>query len=382
VIPISNLSEKERYILNILEENPFISQQEIADRIAISRSAAANLLSGLQEKGYILGKPYLLNKSRYVTCIGGANLDHKFVADADIIPGTSNPVRSKASFGGVIRNVAENLGRLDLNVSLMSIVGMDPAGDQILQDCKKSMNVFATERLYGENTGSYYAIIGRDGNMLVGYADMAICDHMDRQWILDHKGHLRLGSWLIADCNIRKDAMEELIAMSRAEERSLAVIGVSAPKMENVPADIDGVAVVICNRDESQAYFRTGETDAAKLCALWLKAGVRKAVVTAGKEGFAYGQRMRADSMSEGETPVIRTHRVQPVLPEEIVDVTGAGDSFSAGVLFGLISGETLDSSVGYGAVNSAMTIKSPNSVRPDLTKAKLIEEVKNYENI
>ncbi len=313
-----------------------------------------------------------MDTSQYVTCIGGANLDHKFIAEADIIPGTSNPVRSKSAFGGVVRNVAENLGKLGLNVSLMTLVGMDPSGELILQDCKKTMNVFATERLSAENTGSYYAIIGRDGDMLVGYADMAICDNMDRQWILVHKGHLRLGRWLIADCNITREAMEELVSISVAEDKSLAVIGVSAPKMENLPEDAAGIEIIICNRDESQAYFKTEETDISKLCGLWLGAGVGRAVVTAGREGFAFG-----DSFSG-----IQKQAVRFIDPERIVDVTGAGDAFSAGVLFGLINGETLMKSVRYGAVNSTLTIQSPNSVRPDLTKSKLIEEEKNYGKI
>ena len=45
-----------------------------------------------------------------IICIGGAVLDRKYKAKAELAPGTSNPVSGFRSFGGVARNVTENLG--------------------------------------------------------------------------------------------------------------------------------------------------------------------------------------------------------------------------------------------------------------------------------
>src|SRR5690554_5956302 len=119
------LNEKEKKVLEILKLDPYVSQQYIANKLSLSRPAIANLISGLQEKGYILGKPYMLRQEEYITCVGGANLDHSFKLESKMVLKTSNPVKSTTSYGGVIRNVADNLARLNHKVSLMTIVGDD-----------------------------------------------------------------------------------------------------------------------------------------------------------------------------------------------------------------------------------------------------------------
>ena len=89
-----NINENEKKVLELLKNNPYASQQHIADQLSLSRPAVANLISGLQSKGHILGKPYVLKKEEYVTCVGGANLDYTFRLEDDMTLGTSNPVVS------------------------------------------------------------------------------------------------------------------------------------------------------------------------------------------------------------------------------------------------------------------------------------------------
>ena len=47
-----------------------------------------------------------------VICIGGAAVDRKYRAVEALTPATSNPASGTTSFGGVARNVAENLANL------------------------------------------------------------------------------------------------------------------------------------------------------------------------------------------------------------------------------------------------------------------------------
>ena len=53
-----------------------------------------------------------------IICIGGANVDRKLYAKHEIANGTSNPVKSSRTVGGVARNIAENLGRLGEKVDI------------------------------------------------------------------------------------------------------------------------------------------------------------------------------------------------------------------------------------------------------------------------
>lgn len=364
-----NLNDNERKLLEMLEKDPYQNQQSIADQLSLSRPAVANLISGLQEKGYILGKPYKLRQTDYVMCIGAANMDYSFKATQNLVPKTSNPVVSTISFGGVVRNIAENLARLDMNVSLMTLVGDDTHGEALLNDASQLMHTFATDRLKGEVTGSYYSVLNCDGDMDIGYADMNITSHMDRSWILEHKRHLNLGQWIVCDMNVNHDAVDALIEWSRTNQKKLALIGVSGPKMKNLPKDIASIEVIIVNRDETQSYFQTEETDLEKLCRLWLRKGVRQAVVTGGKEGCAYGN----------ET-VVQRQQAFSIEASKIINATGAGDAFSAALVYGLMQHETLERSVQYATSNASLTIQTATTVNRHLSLKEIKKEIERNE--
>ncbi|MBN2696755.1 MAG: carbohydrate kinase family protein, partial [Bacilli bacterium] len=317
------------------------------------------------------GKPYLLKTEDYVTCIGGANIDRCLHLTKDMIMGTSNPVLSTTSYGGVMRNIAENLARLDVKVSLMTMVGDDDNGRTLVEEASKFMEIFATDRIAGEKTGIYISILDTEGNMQIGFADMAITQKMDRKWIMSHKRHLSSSTWIVADTNMSKEAMETLIDFVKHEAKKLAIIGVSGPKMKNLPEKLDGVDIIICNRDETQAYFDTDENEIKSLCKMWLDKGVRRAVVTAGSQGCAYTE--------NNEVLLKKAIRIDINL---IVDVTGAGDAFSAAVIHGIVRGESLSRSIEYGIVSSGLTIQSEFSVNPSLSRNLILKEIEKYEEL
>jgi sugar/nucleoside kinase (ribokinase family)/DNA-binding CsgD family transcriptional regulator len=360
------LNDNEIKVLKILEEDPFISQKNIADKLSLSRPAVANLISGLQTKGYILGKPYVLKKSDYITCVGGANVDYTFRLEDDLIMETSNPVASSISYGGVIRNIAENLSRLNSKVSLMSLVGSDSIGVNLLKDNKKLMEVFATDIIDDYRTGSYYSVIDKLGNMNVGFADMAINNLMNRTWILEHKRHLIQSSWIIADTNIKKSGLAALVEFANNEDKNLCFVGVSGPKMKNMPEDVNGVKLIITNIDESQTYFNNKSKDLFYLANLWLEKGVEMIVITQGKKGFVYGNKT-----------ALKHQNAFLVKDEEVVDVTGAGDAFSGATIYGIVNNLKLEDAVKLGAISSSLTIKEKSAVNPNLSINLLKKELK-----
>ena len=64
------MTQRERQLLNWIEENPLISQQELADKAGITRSSVAVHISNLMKKGYITGKGYIVHTAPYVTVVG------------------------------------------------------------------------------------------------------------------------------------------------------------------------------------------------------------------------------------------------------------------------------------------------------------------------
>ncbi len=73
-----------------------------------------------------------LNKQGHVLVIGAASLDIKGRPSTRPVRGSSTPGLIRTSLGGVARNIAENLARLDVETILLTAVGDDDSGAHIL----------------------------------------------------------------------------------------------------------------------------------------------------------------------------------------------------------------------------------------------------------
>lgn len=363
------MNKTQERILDEIRKNPYISQQTLADLIGLSRSAIANLIKGLTDEGYITGRAYILNEERghLIVCVGGANLDTKLILSEDLQLGTSNPAQSKHSLGGVVRNVAENLGRLSQSVTLLTLVGNDMAGRQILEECHPLMDVSRVQTLDGYSTGSYLAVLSPNGEMSLGLADMNIIEKMDPEWMISNQSVIAGAHFIVVDNNLRKDTMENLFNQCLLLNKKLILIGVSAPKTKRLPERLDGVYLTIFNLDESQAYFHSTETDPMVFAKRWIEAGSKHAIVTNGANSVAYA--------SYDQEP--RLKRVKPA--KYIVDATGAGDAFSSGVIYALNQNMSLEDALDYGLANANQTIQSIHSVRKELNEAQLQQDKEDY---
>ena len=162
------MSSSKDQLLALVESNPFISQQELADQLGLSRSAVAGHLAQLTKEGRILGRAYVLPQRQPIVCIGGTNLDRKLRGLGPLRMGSSNPATQHETAGGVARNIAENLARLGLPVHLLTAVGRDAAGQSLLAqlqalgvDCAGSLQAVDAA------TGSYTAVLDPQGELVL-----------------------------------------------------------------------------------------------------------------------------------------------------------------------------------------------------------------------
>ena len=95
----------------------------------------------------------------YVVVIGGANVDVKARSTGPAVRRTSNPGTAVLGAGGVGRNIAENLARLGTSTHLVTAVGNDPLGDQLVASTREAgVGVEHVARL-DMPTGSYLSLI-------------------------------------------------------------------------------------------------------------------------------------------------------------------------------------------------------------------------------
>ena len=281
------MNSKERRVLEIIEKNPFISQKDIAEELHLTRSTIATIISSLTNKKHLLGRAYVVNESKNICCIGAMNVDRKFNLTNKMSLKTSNPAVSSVSVGGVVRNIAENLGRMNYDVSLFSLAGIDEDFNIIKTATEPYMNMQHVSQVSGFATGMYNAILDSDGEMQLAIADMEINEKMNKSWIKQYESILIQAELIVIDLNLPRETVEYLIHLGRAHQVDLFVIPVSGPKMDRLPKDLMGVKWLIVNQDESESYFDLkveNEEDFHDLVNRWLSTGLENVVITRGVE--------------------------------------------------------------------------------------------------
>ena len=173
----------------------------------------------------------------------------------------------------------------------------------------------------------------------------------------------------VADLNLPAASIATLLDSARADITPLVIVAVSQPKMARLPADLRGLRLLILNRGELET--RAGralptEADVRDACRAVQAQGAQDVIVTCGSQGVFHTQ--------GGELVWLAAHQV------EVVDVTGAGDAFSAAVCWSLYQGsQDLTLACRRGLKVAAMTLESPDTVSPMLA-ADVLDEIHDFD--
>ena len=360
------MNEKESQIFHLIKENPFLTQNEIAGKLNLSRSAVAGYISSLTKQGKLLGRAYILPEEKRIVCIGGANMDRKSTLEQAFHLGTSNPVRTTSTLGGVARNIAENLGRMGADVHLLTVVGDDREGKDVLTRTGEYVKILPSLEIAGQSTGAYTAILDEHGNMAVALADMGIYDAVDIPFIEKRWSHIAASSMVLLDTNFPKEVISYIFRRCVDEGISVAAVPTSIPKLNRLPENMSGLEWLILNREEAETLSGVivMDDDSVQEAARKILAqGARNVVITRSEKGLYY-------TNDNGENGFLIG---QPA--ESVVDVTGAGDSLASGIMLGAIEGHSILESCQYGMACASMTIRSKETVSPALNRTSIEKE-------
>jgi pseudouridine kinase len=301
---------------------------------------------------------------RPILVAGGANLDRVARCLAPLAMASSNPVAVAECFGGVARNVAENLARLGLRVRLLTAVGDDLPGAALLSHARRQgVDPRGSLSVKGASTGTYTALLRRGGELVVGMADMAVMARLGPGTLRRALPRRAAPGTVVADLNLPRATVAALAGRARRAGGRLVVVAVSEPKMDRLPRSLRGVAALILNAGELGARVGrplAGRAAVAAACLEVLDQGAEGVVVTLGRGGVTCCDASR------------RPHHL-PALRARVVDVTGAGDAFAAGVVASLEERPVdLLGACRAGQRLAALTLASRASVAPGLGPAAL----------
>lgn len=272
-----------------------------------------------------------------VVVIGGANMDLRARSTEQFALHTSNPGTISFSPGGVGRNVAENIARLGTSVALVSVVGDDQLGEDLIGWTAEAGVDCSQVRRRPVRTGTYNALLVEAAREVLAQARLLVLDGNLAPGTVSHAVDLAASLGL--------DVVIDPVSVAKAA-RMAEVLGPGRP-----------VRMVTPNRAELAALTglptRTREELHAALERLH-DGGVEVVWARLGPEGSVLRD-------EHGLTWLASPHT-------SIVDVTGAGDAMMGAFCHALVGGAEPREAARYGQAAAALTVASAQTVRPDLS--------------
>lgn len=307
---------------------------------------------------------------KHIFCIGGANIDCKLKSSVNLTLSTSNPVFSTSSYGGVARNVAQNLIHWTTNIHLQCVVGDDAYGRQMLDHIRLlGVNVEHCVVLADKKTSHYYAILDSDGELFVALADMNIYDELTIVQFTPAWDSWSSQSLIFLDTNLPAELIGMILKQAVARNLLVCIDAVSVTKAQKLPYNLEQVFLLKADRLEASVltHMEINSVDDC-LCAgrKLRRRGVKHAVLTLGRLGYVV-----VNELCEEYIAIPQIDRV--------IDTSGAGDAFIAGILLGLQHNETMLRACQLGAAAAAYTVQSIHTVAPDISMSHLYAYIKKH---
>lgn len=289
-----------------------------------------------------------------ITVIGGANFDISSTLSNNFIANDSNPGHVSLGHGGVARNIAHNLCLMGNKVRFVSVFGSDIFGGLMYDRCKQiGLDMSLSEHINNERTGIYLCINNHAGEMIAAVADTEIVRHITPGFLAKRTGELNRSDIIVADTNISEDSIRYLLDNSTAP---VFIDGVSTTKAHRVvnalsKCKLPHLHTLKLNLKEALAVTECATQGEAAQRLIDL--GVEHVYITLGSDGVY--------CRSESEEWLF------PALPVEVVNTTGAGDAFLAGVVFAYAKGIPFPQTAHYGLMAARATLLSEKAVNPDI---------------
>ncbi|MCR5526066.1 MAG: carbohydrate kinase family protein [Lachnospiraceae bacterium] len=260
--------------------------------------------------------------------------------------------------GGVARNVAEDIANVELKPTFVTILDESGMSTEVLEKLKRHNINVDYIRKSKDGLGRWLAVFDNDGDVVASISQRPDLSLIDT--ILDEQGDeiIKNCDSVVAEIDMESDTLKRIFNLAEKYHKDVyAVVSNMSIAMERRDL-LSRTGCVVCNLQEAGLLFSenyettTHEEMCEKLTARIRGAKIKKMVVTMGSEGAVYAD----DKGNSGFCPAWKVN---------VVDTTGAGDSFFSGVAIGLTYGKTLGESCEIGTRLAASVIATRENVCP-----------------
>ena len=293
-----------------------------------------------------------------IVVIGASFVDVKGYPLAQYIPGGRNVGRVVQVHGGVGRNVVEDIANVELRPTFVSVVDDTGLSDDVVRNLIRHKVEIRYIARSVEGLGTWLAIFNNDGDVIASISRRPDLSAIEN--VLEEKGDeiFSGADSIVVEFDIEEPILKKVLDLAQKHGKEVYTV-ISNMSIAMKRRDLlQRTSVLVCNEQEAGMLFSEdySGTDPEDLKEIMVRraslSGIPRIVVTLGERGAVYADK-------NGEAGVC------PALRVDVVDTTGAGDAFFAGVAIGLTYGKTVGESCVIGTRLAASVIASRENVCP-----------------
>ena len=293
-----------------------------------------------------------------IVVVGTVFVDIKGYPLGRYIPGGRNAGRVSTVHGGVSRNVVEDIANVELRPTFISAVDEDGTGRDVIERLRQHRVNTEYMRFAPGATGAWLAIFDNSGDVVASISRRP--DTSCIQQILEEQGDeiIRECDAVAVEVDIEEDILKRVFFLAeKYGRRVFALVSNMTIALERRDL-LRRVSCLVCNEQEAGLFFSEDYTDMTPETLLETLKGriqdgeVPQMVVTMGGQGAVFAS-------LTGENGVVPPQKV------DVVDTTGCGDAFFAGVCMGLTYGKSLGDACRIGTRLASSVIATRENVSP-----------------
>ena len=293
-----------------------------------------------------------------IVVLGSVFVDIKGYPSDIYIPAGRNAGRVEQVYGGVSRNIAEDIANVELRPAFVSLVDDTPVGEDVIRKLSRHKVDTRYIRRVPDGMGTWLAVFDNDGDVVASISKRP--DLSPIAAILDEEGDeiFRSADSVVVEIDMEKEIMKRIFRLAETYGKPVY----AAVSNMNIALErrdfLMRCACFVCNQQEagilfSENYGHLAPEEMPQLLRERIRtARIPSMVVTMGAGGAAWADEAGRCGLC-------------PAKHVDVKDTTGAGDAFIAGVAIGLTYGKSLPMACEIGTRLAASVICTSESVCP-----------------
>lgn len=293
-----------------------------------------------------------------IVVVGNVFVDIKGFPENTYVPDGRNAGKVEFVHGGVGRNVAEDIGNIELRPRFVSMVDNTAEGEEVIRKLQNHKVDTQYVVAVPNGMGIWLAVFDNSGDIAGSISRRPNMDAMVE--LLDEKGDeiFADADSIVIEIDVDKEIVKRVFRYAKKYNKKVFAVVANMSIATERRDFLQSIDCFVCNKLEAGILFvadfekLSPEELAEELSKRVISAQIPSMVVTMGGQGSVY-----ADMY--GDKGVFPAKEVQ------VRDTTGAGDAFCAGVAMGLTYGKTMREAVEIGTRLASSVITVSENVCP-----------------